>query len=269
MNEQIDLNVLDIDTDPKPYHFVSGSICLFISVNTDLEMPMGPRSIPLPKHSVYLFYDQKRSFDLLFKAKKPAKLCIIKLSIDTLHHIIAQGNDELNFTQTALFEKEQYHHFEPSSIEIQKHVEDIIKNPQNVLLTEAKKFEILNEYFNTANVQKYKCPFLNQKDNVNKVREAKEALIANLQESITIKELAKLVGLNEYNLKTGFKEIYGKPVHSYLKDYKISKAKEMLQTQQYKVNEIADKLGYSNVSHFINGFKKKYGITPKQFEMKR
>ena len=42
-------------------------------------------------------------------------------------------------------------------------------------------------------------------------------------------------------------------------------AKKLLQEQQLNVNEIASKLGYSNSSHFIAAFKRKYGITPKQF----
>lgn len=267
VDHHIDLKLHVIQSKPIRYHFENGYICLFITSDIGVEMPMGPRSVPLPANSVYLFYDQKRSFDLAFVAENKAQLCIIKLSIDTLHHIIAQGTDELNFSQSAIFEQERYHHFEPANAGIKEHLNDLLSNPTNLLLREAKKFEILNAYFNTKSVQNYKCPFLNQKDNVNKVRDAKQHLISNLQESLTIKELAKLVGLNEYNLKTGFKEIYGKPVHSYLKDYKIAKAKEMIETKEYQINEVADLLGYTNVSHFIDAFKKKHGKTPKQFEL--
>ncbi len=266
-DHQIELKLFAVNTEPTPYHFENGFICLFISGKTGLEMPMGSRNIPLPPNSVYLFYDQNRTFNLNFISKTIADLCVIKLSIDTLHNIIATGTDELNFSQTAIFEKEQYHHFEPASENIQQYFQALIKNPSNLLLNAAKKYEILNDYFNSKSIQTYKCPFLNQKDNVNKVKDAKDHLISNLQESLTIKELSKLVGLNEHNLKTGFKEIYGKPVHSYLKDYKISKAKDLIETKEYQINEIADQLGYTNVSHFIDGFKKKYGITPKKFEM--
>ena len=267
ITQHIDLKLHVIQSKPISYHFENGYICLFITAENGVEMPMGQRSVPLPAQSVYLFYDQNRSFDLSFVAEQKAILCIIKLSIDTLHHIIGQGTDELNFSQSAIFEQERYHHFEPANSGIQQHLSDLISNPTNLLIREAKKFEILNAYFNTKSIQNYKCPFLNQKDNVNKVRDAKQHLISNLQESLTIKQLAKLVGLNEHNLKTGFKEIYGKPVHGYLKDFKISKAKEMIETKEYQINEVADYLGYTNVSHFIDAFKKKHGKTPKQFEL--
>jgi AraC-like DNA-binding protein len=265
--QTVELRVFNIGQELLSYKYTLGSICLFVTSSNQLTIPMGPRSIPLPPHSIYLFYDQQRNFDLNFAAEQISSLVVIKLSIDTLHHIIAQGTDEINFSQSAIFEKEQYHHFEPASDEIKQCILDILENQNNIFLQEAKKFELLNYYFNSKNVQTYKCPFLNQKDNVIKVRDAKKALIADLHDSPTIKELAKIVGLNEYNLKTGFKEIYGKPVHAYLKDYKMIKAKEMIESRDKQINEIADTLGYTNVSHFIDAFKKKYGQTPKQFEL--
>lgn len=266
--DSIALQCMNIKEQPTSYHYKNGSICLFMTHNSEVEIPMGQRSIPLPASSVYLFYDQKRSFDLAFVAKKTSPLCIIELSIDTLHHIIAQGTDELNFSQAAIFEKEQYHHFEEASTTVKRCIHEILENRNNHLLREAKKYAILDDYFNASRRQTaYKCPFLNQKENVTKVRDAKENLIHDLQNSPTIKELAKQVALNEHNLKSGFKEIYGKTIHAFLKDYKMSKARELILKREFQIAEIADQLGYVNVSHFIDAFKKKYGVTPKKFEM--
>jgi AraC-like DNA-binding protein len=39
----------------------------------------------------------------------------------------------------------------------------------------------------------------------------------------------------------------------------------MLQSGKYKVNEVASAIGYTNPSHFIAAFKKKFGYTPKKF----
>jgi AraC family transcriptional activator of pyochelin receptor len=268
MDGNIDLKLLHIGAQPTEYQFTSSSICLFITASSGVQMPMGQRSVPLPAHSVYLFYDAKRSFNLSFVSESSADLVIIKLSIDTLHHIISQGTDELNFSQAAIFEKEQYHHFEEASTTVRRCVYEIVKNPNNLLLKEAKKFAILDDYFNASRRQTaYKCPFLNQKENVTKVRDAKEYLIKDLHNAPTIKELAKEVALNEHNLKTGFKEIYGKTIHAFVKDYKMSKARELILKREFQIAEIADQLGYTNVSHFIDAFKKKYGVTPKKFEM--
>ncbi len=266
--ESIDLKILKASKQPTDYQYTNGTICLFITATRGVEMPMGQRSVPLPAHSVYLFYDQKRSFNLAFVAKESTLFCIINLSIDTLHHIIAQGTDELNFSQAAIFEKEQYHHFEEASTTVRRCIHEILDNENNHLLKEAKKYAILDDYFNASRRQtSYKCPFLNQKENVTKVRDAKEHLISDLQNSPTIKELAKHVALNEYNLKTGFKEIYGKTIHAFVKDYKMSKARELILKREFQIAEIADQLSYTNVSHFIDAFKKKFGVTPKKFEL--
>jgi AraC-like DNA-binding protein len=47
----------------------------------------------------------------------------------------------------------------------------------------------------------------------------------------------------------------------------MNTARDLLDSKQFKVNEIAEKVGYSNVSHFIEAFKRKFGKTPKQYEL--
>ena len=108
-------------------------------------MPMGQRNIPLPAHGVYLIYDQNRSFKMMMKSDKTTSICILTLPINTLHKIISQGTDELNFSQSAIFEKEQYHHFEVASSTITRCVHEVILNPDNQLLREAKKYAILDK----------------------------------------------------------------------------------------------------------------------------
>ena len=42
-------------------------------------------------------------------------------------------------------------------------------------------------------------------------------------------------------------------------------ASKMLSTRNYNVNEVADHIGYSTSSHFINAFKNRFGTTPKKY----
>ena len=267
-NLAIQLQIHQVSNALTSYQYQKGTITLFLNYTEQIFMPMGQRNIPLPAYGIYIIYDQNRNFEMLMKSDKKTSVCILTLPINTLHKIISQGTDELNFTQSAIFEKEQYHHFEVASTTITQCVHEVVSNPENQLLREAKKYAILDDYFNASRRQtKYQCPFLNQKENVNKVRAAKEYLLEDLNNSPTIKQIAKHVALNEYNLKTGFKEIYGKTIHSFLKDYKMTKARELILLREYQIAEIADQLGYTNVSHFIDAFKKKFGITPKKFEL--
>ncbi|MEH0153506.1 AraC family transcriptional regulator [Limibacter armeniacum] len=96
-----------------------------------------------------------------------------------------------------------------------------------------------------------------------KIEEAHDYIEANFRKTPTIKELSKRVLLNELQLKQGFKKVYGTTIRSYIIDLKMREA--ILMLKDYKINEIAESLGYNSLSHFITTFKKYYGSSPKKF----
>ena len=110
-----------------------------------------------------------------------------------------------------------------------------------------------------------KCPFIMSDDNFKKIKHAKEIIIKEFYDPPKLSELSESIGLSLRKLKTGFKEIYGKPVFQYLLEYKMELAQKLLLDGAYNVNEVSLKLGYSTASHFISAFKKKYGVTPKSY----
>ncbi len=54
------------------------------------------------------------------------------------------------------------------------------------------------------------------------------------------------------------------PAH-YIKIIRLQKAKELLETEDLTVSEVAFKTGFQNLSHFTNIFQKQYGILPSVF----
>ena len=94
---------------------------------------------------------------------------------------------------------------------------------------------------------------------------AKEIIIKNFENPPSLKELSTEIEIPLKNLKTGFKQIYGNTVFGFLTDYKMNTASKMLSSRSFNVNEVSTHLGYSSSSHFINVFKKKFGITPKKY----
>jgi len=135
------------------------------------------------------------------------------------------------------------------------------------LFYKGKKFELLSLYFSLKAPDTESCPFLKDDEVIRKIKTAKEYLLNHLENPPAIPELAKLTGLNEYQLKTGFKQIYGNTVYGYLLDHKLDYARVLLDKGRVHVNEVAYQIGYSNPSHFIAAFKKKFGITPKKYLM--
>ncbi|MEH2466211.1 helix-turn-helix domain-containing protein [Nostoc sp.] len=52
-----------------------------------------------------------------------------------------------------------------------------------------------------------------------------------------------MVKLNEYALKRGFLQVFGKPLFAYLHDYRLEQARQLLETGEMKVSEVAQKIG--------------------------
>ncbi|AOY76525.1 helix-turn-helix transcriptional regulator [Clostridium formicaceticum] len=98
---------------------------------------------------------------------------------------------------------------------------------------------------------------------------AEKIIINNIAEPISIKELSKKTGLNTYKLKVGFKELYGTTIFRYLKDVRLEKARDLLlNNDEMNVTEIANEVGYSNLSHFARAFRNKYGANPRDFRVR-
>lgn len=106
------------------------------------------------------------------------------------------------------------------------------------------------------------CSFLNNSNEREKVLEAYSIILTRLENPITIRELAREVGINECYLKKGFKAMYGKTIHSTQQELRIEKAKNLLLENKYSVNEVAYKMGFGSPSHFSTSFKKITGMKP-------
>jgi len=101
-----------------------------------------------------------------------------------------------------------------------------------------------------------------KKEDVDKMHLAREILIDNIEEPLSIKDLAHQIGTNEFNLKKYFKEVYGVTVFGYLHDYRMQQSKELLFQENSKIAEVAQKMGYKHATHFTAAFKKHFGYLP-------
>jgi AraC-like DNA-binding protein len=134
------------------------------------------------------------------------------------------------------------------------------------LYIRGKVYELLSLYLDMSDENDTEqCPFMANEDTVLKIKQAKDIIIAEMASPPSLDELSKKVGLNTKKLKMGFKDLYGMPVFTFLFNYKMEHAKRLLSQTGNNVNEVAMQVGYSTSSHFIVAFKKKFGITPKQF----
>jgi AraC-like DNA-binding protein len=82
---------------------------------------------------------------------------------------------------------------------------------------------------------------------------------------ITISELAEHLGLSKSYLSKLFHKEMGMTISDYITNMKIEKAKNLLQFSEYSIVDISNYLAFSSQSHFIQVFRKKTGVTPRQY----
>lgn len=106
------------------------------------------------------------------------------------------------------------------------------------------------------------CKFLSNLADREKVAKAREILLDQIGEPITIKQLSRRVAMNECYLKKGFKEMYGTTIFEFYQNQRMEHAKYLLYEKGLSVTDVSGILGYSSISHFSTAFKKHTGLKP-------
>jgi AraC-like DNA-binding protein len=83
-----------------------------------------------------------------------------------------------------------------------------------------------------------------------------------------VSEYASMMSLSPYQLNAISKETIGKTCSQLINEYIILEAKRQLLATSNQVNQVADYLGYEDVSYFIRFFKKQTGYSPESFRSK-
>ncbi|SFQ26937.1 AraC-type DNA-binding protein [Desemzia incerta] len=81
-----------------------------------------------------------------------------------------------------------------------------------------------------------------------------------------IGDISEQLSLNESYLTSIFRQVTGRTLHEYLIDYRIQKSREYLETTDFNVREVAEKVGYKNPLSFTRVFKRKIGMTPTEYK---
>lgn len=84
-------------------------------------------------------------------------------------------------------------------------------------------------------------------------------------EKITSEILADLCYMNESHFCRFFKKSFGKTPLSYINEYRIEKACDLLATTSSSITEIALSTGFEDINYFSRTFKKLKGVSPSQF----
>jgi AraC-like DNA-binding protein len=97
---------------------------------------------------------------------------------------------------------------------------------------------------------------------VDRMMDARDRLLAQLQNPPTIDELAHVVGTNAFRLKRDFKAMFGRSIRAFVLAQRHEIARTLLLDTGLSIKEIAARIGYSDVAHFSIAFKRHQGVSP-------
>jgi len=86
------------------------------------------------------------------------------------------------------------------------------------------------------------------------------------EKELSVKSLSDLLDISEVYFRNQFRKAYGVTPMQYIKQIRMTRAIELLESDMYKVSEVAHIIGYSSEYYFCREFKKFTGLTPMKFK---
>lgn len=101
------------------------------------------------------------------------------------------------------------------------------------------------------------------------IRTAINMMLNDFDKPYGIDTIACRLGISQYHFIRQFTKMTGISPGKYLSKIRIQKAVELLQNTDLPLNEIAEKIGYSNANYFIKVFRSYLGMPPGAFRLAR
>ena len=101
-------------------------------------------------------------------------------------------------------------------------------------------------------------------------KEFMEKVLSVVEESYSnpefqVDDLCRSVAMSRTALFNKLKALSGKGPNDFIRIYRLDKAKELLQTGEYTIAEVADEVGFSDAKYFSSCFKRAFGVSPSKY----
>lgn len=97
------------------------------------------------------------------------------------------------------------------------------------------------------------------------LEELKKYMQKNFSYSLTLDFLASQVHLSREHLSRVFKKYTGQTITEYLREIRISRAKQLLHDPKISITDISAYCGYNTIDNFQRAFKKLTGMSPREY----
>ncbi len=82
---------------------------------------------------------------------------------------------------------------------------------------------------------------------------------------MSVQQISESFGYSAKHIGRVFKAKTGITIHEYINDERLEKAKMLLRDTNYSITDVSSKSGFNNLTYFNRIFKKKFGLTPREF----
>lgn len=151
-------------------------------------------------------------------------------------------------------------------------INDMFESP-NIIWTKLNKFEtIADTYQWLKNILTACMEFISdvEKETKHKViKDIEDYIDIHFKDISSVSQIASELFISTGYAKNVFKKHTGQTIFDYLVDRRIKEAKKLLSDPTMKVYEVSQLVGYTSKSHFAETFKRKTGMTPKEFQQRK
>lgn len=171
-------------------------------------------------------------------------------------------------------------------IDIEKLAEKVVANHKVFIMRSTEQIQhIFMEMYNVSDEIFYdylkikvaelllflqQLPFNEDKDNrhyytsnqIQAIKYVRSFLSEHLDSKVSLHELIQPYHVSESVFRRCFKDIYGKPVYQWHKEYRLQTSRKLLEESNHSIIEIASMVGYDNPSKFSSAFYQFFGQKP-------
>ncbi|GAA4884031.1 AraC family transcriptional regulator [Flaviramulus aquimarinus] len=132
---------------------------------------------------------------------------------------------------------------------------------ENILNT---KFEEIMLYIMDINGIDFLYSLVNNNNNQN--QKFIQTIESNRLNKLTIKELSFLSNMSVSTFKREFEKNFHSSPSKWFQEKRLEYSAFLLKNESKRPSDIFEEIGYENLSNFIQAFKIKFGVTPKQYQ---
>ncbi|MEK4487392.1 AraC family transcriptional regulator [Psychrobacillus sp. FSL H8-0484] len=250
-------------------HFKSPEPGILFLLEGGLSYQIGEDESRILKVGEYVFYPQ--GVNVRFEIGKMSSTLLFPLSISITEqfvHLLQQHN---RFSPTLLEDPNRVCILQESWTEeinglLEKILVHVSKNQPyfvHLSLLEVMAYIFPNEHMLskiTYVLDHYLLP--------DPIRDAESYILQNYHQSIRMKQLTEVTNVSESQLNRMYQRTFQLSPMERVTAIRMEQAAQLLRNPSQSVTNVALQVGYQSMSAFLQQFKKKYGVSPKEYQTK-